>query len=101
VFASSIAPKAKGVVAARSRAGRGGLADPWSGYDASAAQPASVPADQTAAAEQSGGLGSTLGAGLAILGFGLAGLIGSFLIAGVRRRRAQTHARGEGEGQDA
>jgi len=44
-------------------------------------------AAEASAAGQGGGLGSSVLAGVAILGLGLAGLTGGFLVAAARRRR--------------
>lgn len=85
VFASSVAPKGKASVASRR-----GLGELWSGFDRSAAASPSASAAQADTPEQGSGLGSTIGVGLAILGLGLAGLFGSFLVAALRRRRAQS-----------
>lgn len=91
VFASSTAQKAK--KAASSGAGsaspseRTAVGDAWSGFSSGASAGGS--ATPAAASLSEGGSGSTLG--LAILGLGLVGMLGTFLVlATPRLRRAAT-----------
>ncbi|HEV2770959.1 MAG TPA: hypothetical protein VGV40_12310 [Solirubrobacteraceae bacterium] len=67
-----------------SPATRSATGDVWSGYAARGS--ASLATADVAAAPQSGGLGSQA-ISMAVLGLGLAGLVGGVLVAAVRRQR--------------
>lgn len=94
VFASSVAPKGKAATSAVSPSIRGAAADVWSGLGSSRGGSPSLAAAQEGSSS-TGGLGSSLAVGLGILGFGVAGLLGTALVAGARRRRAESRSREE------
>jgi hypothetical protein len=94
VFASSAAPPP-------SKAGRGKSAGPavsrdsatgdvWTDLTSGAANPSLASAAESGG--QSGGLSGGIVAGIAILGLGLAGIIGGLLVSAERRRRAAASA---------
>lgn len=95
VFSSSAAPKpSKHAARAHSKAParvqatapvRGATGDLWSGVS-SAGTPSMASAASVGG--QGGGLGSGVIAGLVILGLGLTGLTGGFVVTAGRRRRA-------------
>lgn len=95
VFASSVAPKGKAAGGARSATSpsvRGAVGDVWSGFGSSTGGSPSVSAAKGFSPGAGGG-GSGIGAGVAILGLGLIGVIGTFLVAGLRRRRAESQSK--------
>jgi hypothetical protein len=70
-------------VVAPSRSATGDL---WSGVRSAATSP--IAAAEASAGGQTGGLSTSVVAGMAILGLGLAGLTGAFLVTAGRRRTA-------------
>ncbi|MDQ6805599.1 MAG: hypothetical protein M3065_11675 [Actinomycetota bacterium] len=87
VFASSVAPKKSGANAA-SPSTRSAVADVWSGFGSSNGASPSVSSASSFSPGGSGGSG--IGVGIAILGLGVAGLLGTMLVAGLRRRRVES-----------
>jgi len=90
VFASSVAPKKSGANAA-SPSTRSAVGDVWSGFGPSTGGSPSVSSAAHAFSPGGQGGGSGGGAGIAILGIGLVGALGTFLVAGLRRRRSENH----------
>jgi hypothetical protein len=101
VFASSAAPKGKqaaGSAGSGAPSERSAVSDAWSGFSSgtSSAGGSGIPAAASSLTEN--GSGSTLG--IAILGLGLVGMLGTFLVlAAPRLRRAGADRQGTGRKQ--
>lgn len=89
VFASSVAKKSGAHAASPST--RSAAGDVWSGIGSGNASP-SVSAASAFSSGPGGGSGG-IGAGMAILGIGVIGVFGTFLVAAARRRRAASHSK--------
>ncbi len=88
VFTSSAGPKHK--PSSKASSARPPANGPWSDSGTSSKPAPSLTSAHAFSSGQSGGFGGSVTAGIALLGLGLAGVLGGFMVAVGRRRRAES-----------